>query len=727
MREEHHPIVATNPEVILQFKSDSDESDEGAESDEDITKKFTPEELADVIADTSILPEYKINRSSVERFIGLPQRLTAAEFDALTTFTMNTGQTFERGALLGQGSQAMVYEAHQEPLQLNEAGVIMNVGEAKAYQPAVLKILRVSPPNNINNIYREIVAGADKKPNPLDILDQRIKRLNAAKSGLEQTKDPTDRVRLHEVTAALDALNQLAIRVESTQMIQRLNKQVHTLRAEAAAAEREGDTKRFATIKQESIPALQHKIIEIQAGLTPLTAEQQKLLKTINTDSHGLSLIGVKHYITEENESIFVVALERGHGYDLESMRSGEHFAEQQKSPYFRLELMEGMLACLQQLKAMSSTDRGAWIHGDIKPANILLHGMLSSLLDWGIGYRKDDSTVVHQPGLLRGTPIYLSPDTYINKGAKRHPDWYSLGLTFAEVLGTMTFFKEAATLVDIAERISSDGNPFESDVLTPNDYHSKLSKQLELSPERDFAWLCYRLVQPHCRPGEYKPYFNNYDEIINELISTITRQRLRLRTRKLRNDLEHFMVSSSQLSHKETNEIVPKLITKLDQVLAGDNDHEINAAAAETKLYFKKTRQSLNNEPPPLQKIRLAEENPDSQAARFKSLRALVISLMSLLIQRYTYADQKIPTVFTEHLTEGIELAERHFVLGEPEVGFGILHLMQQDLSRLQLAQEKGEELHLRYYDYDALINEFTYTEAEESAEEPTTDELVV
>lgn len=728
MKEAHHPIVTTNPEIIFQFESDSDESDGGAEFDEYTTNKFTPEELADVIADISILPDYKINRLSVERFIGLPERITTAEFNKLRVFTLNTGQTFECGALLGQGGQAKVYEAHPEPLQLNVYGAVTNAGNAQEYQSAVLKISRVPPPpwGDIRNIYREILAGTEKKSNPLDILDQRIKQLNRVKSDIEQAKNSNELVRLSEINETLKNLHQIAAYVEATNTLQELNKRVYILKAEAAAADREGKKDQVAIIKQSRIPDIQKKIEQIQNVMKPLTADQQKIIQSINIDAPGLSLIGVKHYITEKDESIFVTVLERGHGYDLETIRNGNEFAERQKSSYFRLELMEGMLACLRQLNVLSSTDRGQWIHGDIKPANILLHGKWSSLIDWGMAYRSHDSTMDQNPFFMRGTPSYISPDAYRRSRIQRNQDWYSLGVTFAEVLGTMTFSQEQSNIKQIYNSILSHGSPLTSDILAAKDYHGKLRKQLELSPERDFAWLCYRLAQPHCKPGEYKPYFNTYDDIIDELTDTITRQRLRLRTKKLRSDVEGFMFSNMQLGGNSVyKKEISKLLGELDSALVSDDDNKINSAASKTKEYLREIRQTFNDERPSVKRVRLAAEKKDHQEAQFRSLRSLVISLMTLLIQRYTYADQTIQTDFNRHLMEGIELAECRFADGEPEVGFGILHLMQQDLSRLQLAQERGEELRLRYYDYDALIKEFTFSEAEGNIEERTTDEI--
>ncbi|MGD1703186.1 trifunctional serine/threonine-protein kinase/ATP-binding protein/sensor histidine kinase [Dapis sp. BLCC M229] len=85
-------------------------------------------------------------------------------------------------------------------------------------------------------------------------------------------------------------------------------------------------------------------------------------------------------------------------------------------------------------------------IHKDIKPANILIHPETKQvkLIDFSIStLLAKETQVVQTPNLLEGTLAYLSPEQTgrMNRGIDYRSDFYSLGVTFYELLmGTLPF-----------------------------------------------------------------------------------------------------------------------------------------------------------------------------------------------------------------------------------------------------------------------------------------------
>ncbi|MGD1806811.1 trifunctional serine/threonine-protein kinase/ATP-binding protein/sensor histidine kinase [Dapis sp. BLCC M126] len=88
-------------------------------------------------------------------------------------------------------------------------------------------------------------------------------------------------------------------------------------------------------------------------------------------------------------------------------------------------------------------------IHKDIKPANILIHQETQEvkLIDFSISsLLPKERTSLQTPNVLEGTLVYLSPEQTgrMNRGIDYRSDFYSLGVTFYEILtGKLPFESE--------------------------------------------------------------------------------------------------------------------------------------------------------------------------------------------------------------------------------------------------------------------------------------------
>ena len=94
----------------------------------------------------------------------------------------------------------------------------------------------------------------------------------------------------------------------------------------------------------------------------------------------------------------------------------------------------------LQLADILHQLDRHRVIHKDIKPANILIHPQTKhvQLIDFSISSRLPKETQeISSPNTLEGTLAYLSPEQTgrMNRGIDYRSDFYSLGVTFYELL----------------------------------------------------------------------------------------------------------------------------------------------------------------------------------------------------------------------------------------------------------------------------------------------------
>lgn len=134
------------------------------------------------------------------------------------------------------------------------------------------------------------------------------------------------------------------------------------------------------------------------------------------------------------------LALERcGNGYALVMEDRGM----QSLSSYWRQveRTVEEFLAIAIQLaEAMRYLNEKRIIHKDIKPANILIHPETRqiALIDFSISsLLPKEEQQIKSPELLEGTLAYLSPEQTgrMNRGVDYRTDFYSLGVTFYELL----------------------------------------------------------------------------------------------------------------------------------------------------------------------------------------------------------------------------------------------------------------------------------------------------
>lgn len=117
--------------------------------------------------------------------------------------------------------------------------------------------------------------------------------------------------------------------------------------------------------------------------------------------------------------------------------------------PYLVMELVDGpSLASadvaaeqvarigIEVASALAALHAVGLVHGDVKPANILLAADGAKLTDFGIARAADDTvTISSPPGVVFGTPAYAAPETLQNGARTAAADVYSLAAVLYEAL----------------------------------------------------------------------------------------------------------------------------------------------------------------------------------------------------------------------------------------------------------------------------------------------------
>jgi len=119
------------------------------------------------------------------------------------------------------------------------------------------------------------------------------------------------------------------------------------------------------------------------------------------------------------------------------------------------LSLTEAQLYLEQIAAALDYAHAQGCVHCDIKPANILLDGDGNVMLsDFGIAHmmlreteNSPQQAIVKAPGMLMGTPDYISPEQALGQPLDGRSDVYSLGVTLFFLLAGRLPFKADSTI----------------------------------------------------------------------------------------------------------------------------------------------------------------------------------------------------------------------------------------------------------------------------------------
>src|SRR5262249_1133127 len=112
-----------------------------------------------------------------------------------------------------------------------------------------------------------------------------------------------------------------------------------------------------------------------------------------------------------------------------------------------------------QIAQALAALHRAGFVHGDVKPDNVLLiDSHAAMLIDLGLAHRPGGNRQFLRHGFLLGTAAYLAPESWVaDSSVDERADLFSLGVTLFEMLAGRLPYSRGA----MAEAIDSHRHEF--------------------------------------------------------------------------------------------------------------------------------------------------------------------------------------------------------------------------------------------------------------------------
>ena len=156
-----------------------------------------------------------------------------------------------------------------------------------------------------------------------------------------------------------------------------------------------------------------------------------------------------------------------------------------------RLDTATSLALVHQVARGLDALDRRGFVHGDVKPGNIMVtwHGQVK-LIDFGFSHDPTRPDAITRRGLVIGTANYLAPEAGRDT---REPDiradLYSLGVTLYEMLtGALPFASGSKSEALRSRRRQAPRDPREHLPHLPDDVVSVVLRLLKRDPQQRYA-----------------------------------------------------------------------------------------------------------------------------------------------------------------------------------------------------------------------------------------------
>jgi serine/threonine-protein kinase len=203
-------------------------------------------------------------------------------------------------------------------------------------------------------------------------------------------------------------------------------------------------------------------------------SEDEVSLQRFQQEAFAASALNHPHILT-----VFDIGYEAGTHFIATEFVQGEPLRKLiERGP---MSVDDALNIAVQVADALAAAHRAQIIHRDVKPENIMVGANQHvKLLDFGIAKllsRPQDSALETLPGIVIGTPIYMSPEQARGEGVTTACDVWSLGVVLYEMLGGKPPF--SATTVSEVIRLILESEPAPLSSLRP-DISAELSSVLK-------------------------------------------------------------------------------------------------------------------------------------------------------------------------------------------------------------------------------------------------------
>ncbi|HVE39497.1 MAG TPA: serine/threonine-protein kinase [Planctomycetota bacterium] len=155
-----------------------------------------------------------------------------------------------------------------------------------------------------------------------------------------------------------------------------------------------------------------------------------------------------------------------------------------------KLSVNEALSLTKRVASALSAAAKLGIVHRDIKPHNILISkdGVVK-VADFGLAKDEDANRSISEPGVVMGTPYYMSPEQARGEKVDHRSDIYSLGATLYHMLSGKRLF-DGGTPVSIVMKQASE-RPVgirELEPTLPEPVSALIDRMLQKDPAQRFA-----------------------------------------------------------------------------------------------------------------------------------------------------------------------------------------------------------------------------------------------
>jgi WD40 repeat protein len=255
------------------------------------------------------------------------------------------------------------------------------------------------------------------------------------------------------------------------------------------------------------------------------------------------------HAVEEENGLPYLV-MEYVSGVSLQDRLNGPG----------RPDLAEILRIGVQTARGLAAAHAQGVTHRDVKPANILLEdgGERVKLTDFGLARAADDASLT-QPGLIIGTPMYMSPEQARGEPVDPRSDLFSLGsVLYALCTGHPPF--RADTSLAVLRRICEDTPP------DPRDIDPAVP-----------AWLVAVITRLHAKdPAARYPSATEVADVLGQLPAAGRAPAPRRRFRKVRAALLAVALAGVAVTITLTDPSVYRYATNRGELIVETDDPDV-------------------------------------------------------------------------------------------------------------------------------------------------------